>query len=43
MRKFKLDKNIVITKQLIQDLIKEHSQERTRILKMKNYCNKLEN
>ena len=41
MRKFKLDKNIVITKQLIQDLISEHSQERTRILKMKNYYNGL--
>ena len=41
MRKFKLDKNTVITKQLIQDLIKEHSQERSRILKMKNYYNGL--
>lgn len=41
MRKFKLDKNTVITKQLIQDLISEHSQERSRILKMKNYYNGL--
>ena len=39
MRKFKLDKDVVITKELIQDLIKEHSKERSRILKMKNYYN----
>lgn len=39
MRKFKLDKDTVITKELIQDLIKEHSKERSRILKMKNYYN----
>ena len=37
MRKFKLDKDTVITRELIQKLIKEHSEERTRILKMKNY------
>ena len=41
MRKFKLDKDTVITRELIQDLIKEHSEERTRILKMKNYYNGL--
>jgi SPP1 family phage portal protein len=39
MRKIKLDKNVVITKELIQDLIKEHTAERSRILKMKNYYN----
>ena len=41
MRKFKLDKDTVITRELIQKLIKEHSEERTRILKMKNYYNGL--
>lgn len=41
MRKFKLDKDTVITRELIQDLIREHSQERSRILKMKNYYNGL--
>ena len=39
MRKFKIDKDTVITKELVQDLIKEHSKERSRILKMKNYYN----
>ena len=39
MRKIKLDKNTVITKELIQDLIKDHAAERSRILKMKNYYN----
>ena len=41
MRKKILDKNTVITKELIQDLIKEHSDERSRILKMKDYYNGL--
>ena len=35
MRKFKLDKDTVITRELIQKLIKEHSEERSRILYMK--------
>ena len=35
MRRFKLDKDVVITKDLIQNLIEEHSQERRRILEMK--------
>ena len=39
MRKIILDKDIEITKELIQDLIKDHATERTRILKMKNYYN----
>ena len=39
MRKFKLDKNTVITKELKQDLIKDHTTERSRILKMKSYYN----
>ena len=39
MRKIKLDKNTVITKELIQDLIKDHTTERSRILKMKSYYN----
>ena len=39
MRKIILDKDIEITKELIQDLIDNHLEERTRILKMKNYYN----
>ena len=39
MRKKILDKKTVITKELIQDLIKEHSTERSRIIRMKDYYN----
>ncbi|MGL4801485.1 MAG: phage portal protein [Cetobacterium sp.] len=39
MRKIKLDKETVITKELIEKLIKDHSSERNRILKMKKYYN----
>ena len=39
MRKIILDKDIEVTKELIQDLIDNHLEERTRILKMKNYYN----
>ena len=39
MRRFKLDKDVVITKDLIQNLIEEHSEERRRILEMKDYYN----
>ena len=39
MRRFKLDKDVVITKDLIQSLIEEHSEERRRILEMKAYYN----
>ena len=39
MRRIILDKDIEITKELIQDLIDNHLEERTRIIKMKNYYN----
>ena len=39
MRRIILDKDIEITKELIQDLIDNHLEERARILKMKNYYN----
>ena len=41
MRKIRLDKSTEITKELIQDLIKDHVTERSRILKMKSYYNGL--
>lgn len=41
MRKIILDKDVEITKELIQDLIDNHLEERSRILKMKNYYNGL--
>ena len=41
MRKIILDKDIQITKELIQDLIDNHSTEKARIIKMKNYYNGL--
>lgn len=39
MRKFKLDKQTELTKELIESLIEKHSAERSRILKMKRYYN----
>ena len=41
MRKIILDKDIQITKELIQDLIDNHATEKARIIKMKNYYNGL--
>ena len=41
MRKIILDKDVEITKELMQDLIDNHATEKARIIKMKNYYNGL--
>ena len=39
MRKFKIDKDCILTESLILDLIKKHSKEKRRLSKLQKYYN----